>query len=141
MYCTQCGAQLEEKANFCGKCGARASVMPWVHTRPLRTRQELIADLKELISQKFPEYEVECEVAAVRLDPAAHPKCTPIQFLFSKNKQPILAVVIVKDNNYRGRNVKETQLICEKRGITYVRFFEEQPNHEEYVVTRIKKFL
>lgn len=52
-----------------------------------------------------------------------------------------LAVVLVRQNTYRGLNVQGTQKICEQLKIPYLRFFEEYPNKEEYVVSRIRKYL
>lgn len=106
-----------------------------------RSRSELLADFKDIIARNFSEYEVLYNYEARNLDIACHPACTPIEFLFKKNGKYVLAVVIVRQNTYRGMNVIGTRTICENLGIPYLRFFEEYPNKEEYVVPRIRKNL
>lgn len=89
----------------------------------------------------FSDYVIEKDVPASRLDASAHPACTPIQFLFIRDSRPVLAVVLVTQKNYRGKNVKGTQELCEKAGIRYIRFFMEYPNERDYVIDRVKSFL
>ncbi|MCR5207072.1 MAG: hypothetical protein K6C14_01165 [Eubacterium sp.] len=96
---------------------------------------------EEIIDAEFADYEVKKRVSAAELDPSCHPKCAPIQFLFIKNGTPVLAVALVRTNNYRGMNVVATKKIVEDRGIKYLRFFEEYANEKEYVVNRIKNNL
>lgn len=106
-----------------------------------RSRGELLADMKDMIARNIPDCEVVYDVPASQLDPWCHPACTPIQFMFKKNGAYVLAVAIVRNNTYRGMNVRGTQMICEKMRIPYIRFFEEMPNLEEYVIPRIKSYL
>ncbi len=106
-----------------------------------RSREELIAELKDMIERNFPEYDVIYDYPAFDLNPYCHPASTPVQFMFQKAGKNVLAVVVVKQNTYRGMNVKATQNFCEELGIPYIRFFEEYPNKEEYVVPRIKSYL
>lgn len=94
-----------------------------------------------IISRNFADCEVRRNVPAAELKPGCHPACTPIQFLFFKNSEPVLAVVLVRTNNYRGRNVVATKDICAEKGIKYIRFYHEYENEESYVVNRIKENL
>lgn len=96
---------------------------------------------RNLFAIHFPEYKVEYNVPASRFDRFAHPACTPIQFLFSRNDRPVLAVVLVFTRNYRGTNVAATQQICANLGIDYIRFFVEYRNEDDYVVNRVREHL
>ncbi len=99
------------------------------------------AKFEGIIERNFADCEVKKNVPASELKADCHPACTPVQFMFYKNGAPALAVVLVKTNNYRGRNVKGTQDICKANGINYIRFYQEYENAEDYVVNRIKENL
>ena len=94
-----------------------------------------------VISANFADYEVRKNVPASELDANCHPACTPVQFLFCKDSAPVLAVVLVKTNNYRGRNVLGTKSICDSKGIKYIRFYQEYENAEDYIIKRIRENL
>lgn len=98
-------------------------------------------DFDGIIARNFPDHEVRRNVPASELQPGCHPACTPVQFLFYSGGKPVLAVVLVRTNNYGGMNVKATKKICEDLGIKYIRFYHEYENAESYVVERIKKYL
>ena len=106
-----------------------------------RERAVLLAQMKEMLERNFSEYEIACEYPASMLNPNSHPACTPIQFMFRKDGRNVLAVAVVKQNTYRGMNVIGTQKLCDDMGIPYIRFFEEYPNKEEYVVSRVGRYL
>ena len=95
----------------------------------------------DIISRNFADCEVKRNLPASALDSGCHPACTPVQFMFYEDGEPVLAVVLVRTNTYRGRNVLGTKEICEKLGIRYIRFYEEYENEESYVVNRIKENL
>ena len=98
-------------------------------------------DFDAIISRNFPDFEVRRNVSADTLQPGCHPACAPVQFLFYRDGSPVLAVVLVKTNNYRGMNVVATKKICENLGIRYIRFYHEYENAEDYVVKRIRENL
>lgn len=102
---------------------------------------DLFPKFDDVITRRFADCEVRRNLPACELDPACHPACTPVQFLFYKNGAPSLAVVLVQQNTYRGMNVIGTKQICERLGIRYLRFFAEYDNEEEYVVERIRSAL
>lgn len=91
--------------------------------------------------ENFPEYFIETNVSAKRFDAEAHPACKPISFLFSQNGAPVLAVVLVKGNTYRGMNVIGTKWICEDNRIPYLRFFTDRENLKSYVIERTRNHL
>ena len=94
-----------------------------------------------IIERNFDSAQYRKNVPASELDPSCHPACTPIQYLFYREDKPVLAVVLVRQNNYRGMNVKGTQHICEAADIVYMRFFKELTNEEAYVANRINEYL
>jgi hypothetical protein len=98
-------------------------------------------DFDAIISRNFADTEVRRNVPASELQPGCHPACTPVQFMFYRDGAPVLAVVLVKENNYRGMNVVATKKICESLGIRYIRFYHEYENREDYVVNRIRENL
>lgn len=95
----------------------------------------------DIISRNFAGCDVRRNVAASELMSDCHPACTPVQFMFYEGGRPVLAVVLVKTNNYRGMNVLGTKKICDAKNIPYIRFYQEYENDEAYVVERIKKYL
>ena len=105
---------------------------------PVTDRTAYFADV---IARNFPDLEVRQNYPAREMDPLCHPKCAPVTFMFFKNGAPVLAVALVRTNNYRGMNVKATQQICFDRGIRYIRFYHEFKNEETYVVNRIRENL
>lgn len=106
-----------------------------------KSSAEVFAHFSAIIDECFAGYEVKKNLPASALQPGCHPACTPVQFMFYKNGLPAVAVVLVRENNYRGMNVIAAKQICESQGITYVRFYEEYANEKSYVVDRINKFL
>ena len=83
---------------------------------PLPKQEELIEEENEkrlqaggispeyfyrIFKENFPQYQIERTVSARRLDASCHEKCHPIDFLFSQNGVPVLAVVLTTQNQYR----------------------------------------
>ncbi len=99
------------------------------------------AKFDDIISRNFADCEVIRNLPARELAPSCHPACTPVQFMFYTNGVPSLAVVLVKENTYRGMNVIGTKKICEDLNIRYIRFYHEYENAEDYVVNRIRENL
>ncbi len=95
----------------------------------------------DIITRNFSDWEVKRNLPASALMSDCHPACTPVQFMFYKDSEPVLAVVLVKTNNYKGMNVLGTKRICDAKNIPYLRFYHEFDNNESYVVDRIRKHL
>lgn len=91
--------------------------------------------------QNIPGCTVECDVPATRFCPTAHVKAKPISVLASKEGKPVLAIAIVKMNTYKSMPVVGTKRHVEDLGISYIRFFEESENKEDYIADRLKKCL
>ncbi len=86
----------------------------------------------------FSGYTVETDVHPNVFDPSAHPKCFPITYLFKKDGEPVLAVLLMFRDQYRAMIAKGTYEVLDSRGIKYLRFYREMSNEESYVIDRIK---
>jgi len=96
---------------------------------------------ESIFERYFDDYYIETKVPAYRYDTYAHPSCVPVDYLFVKDDKPVLAIVLVKPNNYKGKNIMGTLDILDRAGIQWLRFFRTWENAEDYVVERIKKNL
>ncbi len=94
-----------------------------------------------ITQDKFPEYTIEKSVHPKVFDSTAHPKCYPISYLFKKDAEPVLAVLIMNTNQYRAMIAVGTYEILENNNIKYIRFFKGMKNEESYVINRIKENL
>lgn len=114
---------------------------------PERSAQEWSDFFEEILTTEFASYTIKKAVAAAELvamtgiTVAYHPACSPVDFLIMKDNEPVLAVMLVRANTYRGMNVKGTYAICEAAGLQYVRFFTDMANERAYVVERMKQYL
>lgn len=108
---------------------------------PVYSMEELRQRFSMLYRQNFPQYTILEDVPARQLRVDCHPACTPVQFLFCRGEQPVLAVVLVRANTYRGKNVMGTKDLCEQKGIGYLRFFVEKPNEPAYIIERTRQHL
>ena len=94
-----------------------------------------------ITQDKFPDYTIEKSVHPEVFDSTAHPKCYPISYLFKKDGEPVLAVLIMKTNQYRAMITVGTYEILDNNNIKYIRFFKGMKNEESYVINRIKENL
>lgn len=94
-----------------------------------------------ITQDKFPDYTIEKSVHPEVFDSTAHPKCYPISYLFKKDGEPVLAVLIMKTNQYRAMIAVGTYEILDNNNIKYIRFFKGMKNEESYVINRIKENL
>lgn len=107
----------------------------------VRSREQLLADLKRIVQANFKEYKIYYQVPASALEASAHPACEPITFLFEKDGVQQLALFVVRENNYRGMNVQGSKDICYDRGIPWIQLFEEYANDDDYVVAYLRHYL
>lgn len=89
----------------------------------------------------FPGYSMDSNVHARTLDASAHPRCYPISYMFSKNGQPVLAVLIMNKNQYRSMIARGTYKVLDNKGIKYIRFYKGMENKQNYVLNRIRENL
>jgi len=105
------------------------------------------AYFEKIFTTEFPGRDFEKDVSAEELvnltglSSQPHPACAPVDFLFLKDGKPVVAVVLVRANTYRGMNVKGTHDICLDAGLEYVRFFIDMQNTGDYVANRMKAYL
>ena len=81
------------------------------------------ATIAKLISENFDTKDVRCMVPAWEIDPNASHNTLPVHFLFMKNGQPKVAVVIVTNGGYKHPYVFATKDVCDKNGVAYLRVF------------------
>lgn len=81
------------------------------------------ATIAKLISENFDTKDVRCMVPAWEIDPNASHNTLPVHFLFMKNGQPKVAVVIVTDGGYKHPYVLATKDVCHKNNVAYLRVF------------------
>ena len=81
------------------------------------------ATIAKLISDNFDTKDIRCMVPAWEIDPNASHNTLPVHFLFMKNGQPKVAVVIVTKGGYKHPYVLATREVCHKNGIAYLRVF------------------
>ena len=107
----------------------------WSYNDP-RSVDELVAVFADYFkSPEFSEYDIRTNIPATEF--GADPKCIPLQFLFSKNGNPVLAVAIVTKRGYTHGAVTGTQYAIIDNRIKYIRFFAGMPNEKDYVVSRV----
>lgn len=103
------------------------------------TGEDYFASL--ITKENFPEYEIERNLHPNVFDESAHPSCLPISFLFKKDDEPVLAVLVMKTNQYRAMIALGTYEILDENSIPYIRFFKGMLNQKDYVINRIKEEL
>lgn len=91
--------------------------------------------------QSFPDYSIERNVHPSVYDASAHPSCFPVTFMMKKDEIPVLAVMIMKDNQRNAMISRGTYAILENKGIKYIRFYREMANEREYVINRVRENL
>lgn len=86
-----------------------------------------VAALKiaEVIEKRLPDADVSYMVYPSEFDPSVNKAALPIHFLFKKDGNPVVAVVVVTSNGYNATHVIETADACENNGIGYVRVFAD----------------
>lgn len=94
-----------------------------------------------ITEENFPGHTVLADVSPRRFDPNAHPSCFPISYLFEREGEPVLAVLIMNPNQYRSMIAKGTYEVLAKARIPYLRFFKGMENDREYVLSRIREDL
>ncbi|MCD7760156.1 MAG: hypothetical protein LUH16_00030 [Clostridiales bacterium] len=95
----------------------------------------------DLFAQAAPDCRIAVQVPVRRLNPDAAPDCVPVDFLFSRQDCPVLAVSLVYQDNYRKRPFRNTKTAVEQAGIRHLRFFADMANEPDYVIPRIRKEL
>ncbi len=94
-----------------------------------------------ITQDKFPDYTIEKSVHPKVFDSTAHPKCYPISYLFKKEGEPVLAVLLMNTNQYKAMIAVGTYEILDNNNIKYIRFFKGMKNEKSYVINRIKENL
>lgn len=105
----------------------------------------LALKLGKIYSEAFKdsEYDIDYLVEAKEIDENADKDAYPVHFLFSKNGEPVLAVVCCTTMGYKRPRVVLTQMLCKEHNIKYIRYFCDggYPNEADYVIGRTKAAL
>jgi hypothetical protein len=65
------------------------------------------------------------------------PACKPVNFLFLRGSEPVLAVNIVPYTGISHGAIRNVRIACEDKGIDYIHFIIGYPNKEHYVIRRV----
>lgn len=95
----------------------------------------------EIITRRFPQFEVRCNVTVNSLLPAAHPKCIPITYLLCQNSTPKMAVILMHQKQHGGMNLKGTDAACVQLGIPTMHLYHEYENAEDYIIGKINSLM
>ena len=110
-------------------------------------RQDFITVFQRMdgvYKRSFPEYQVYWNVGLGEIVEDAPGSFKPIHFLFVKDREPVLAVVITTANGIRCRSVVGTQKWLQAAGIGYMRFLvgdSYYTNTAEYIYRRTRDAL
>ncbi len=127
--------------------GTAADNIPAVQSRtdaavPRQTFNTGDSYFASLITEaNFPGYSISANVHPGRMDASAHPSCYPVSYLFSRDSQPVLAVLVMNQNQYRSMIARGTYKVLDDNGIPYIRFFKGMENERGYVIDRIRSNL
>lgn len=86
---------------------------------------EVAYEVAKLIDEHFETSEVRCMVPVSKFAEDAIDGALPVHFLFSKNGQAKVALVIVTRYGVKTPRVLATKFACEKHGISYQRIFAD----------------
>ena len=99
------------------------AVLASYHRQNTKKMAYAAATIAKLISENFDTKDIRCMVPASQIAPNASHNTLPVHFLFMKNGQPKVAVVIVTSFGYKHPYVLATKDVCDKNGVAYLRVF------------------
>ena len=95
---------------------------------------------RAILRNYFPQYQIAECVPVQTFNYAADDDCVQIDFLIMNGGMPVLALFFV-DKGYRAKRVVKSLDVCDKYGLSWLRFIEDLPNEKNYVIKRIKEAL
>ena len=98
------------------------------------------AYFRNILFKNFGDYGIEENVSISRFDPSAHPKCTPVTFLLTKDGRKY-AFYVIALNKTNGLPYREAKRILDEAGIRHIHCIPCYKNEESYVVNRIKSIM
>ena len=124
-----------------GFFGSKAPV-PQKNARGCWDHNSLCDHLEEIFDTQFSQYRLAKHMPVTVISPKTPGYANHIDFLFcAANGRPLLAVVIVNNQNWVSREAELTRQACENLHIPYMRFFEELPCETGYVINRVREAL
>ena len=95
--------------------------------------------LEAIFDSQFSGYRLARHMPVTVISPQSPGYSKYVDFLFcASNGRPLLAVLIVNNNNWKDREVTSTTQALENLGIPCMRFFEELPNEPSYIINRVR---
>ena len=102
-----------------------------------RSQRELCADLERFYAhERFSGYYVMKNVRPESEYIGEDPRCKPVDFMFFKGSEPVLAVNVVPYTGISHMAIKNVRIACEEKGIKYLHFIVGYPNTEHYMVRK-----
>lgn len=98
------------------------------------------AYFRDIIFRNFGDYGVEENVSISRFDENAHPKCTPVTFLLTKDGKRY-AFYVIEQKRTNGMPYRGAKKVLDAAGIRHIHCIPCYKNEESYVVNRIKSIL
>ena len=95
----------------------------------------------DLLEKNISGYEVEMMVYARELNIHAEFNSYPVTFLLKKGHRPALAILLVPKDRSDTPAIQNTMAACDAVGIPCLRFFNEDPNPRDEVLTAIREKL
>ena len=95
----------------------------------------------DLLEKNISGYEVEMMFYARELNIHAEFNSYPVTFLLKKGHRPALAILLVPKDRCDTPAIQNTMAACDAVGIPCLRFFNEDPNPREEVLTAIREKL
>lgn len=98
------------------------------------------AYFRDILFRNFADYGIEENVSVSRFDASAHPKCTPVTFLLTKDGRRY-AFFVIEINRTSGMPYRGAKAVLDAAGIRHIHCIPCYKNEESYVVNRIKSIL
>ena len=92
----------------------------------------------DVIEKNIPGVQTAANVPLSSLTADVPAKSLPVSVLVSRGGQPVIALMVVRKNDYRKVGVVNTMNACEDAGIPTIRFMSEFGNEPGYVAARIR---
>ena len=129
--------------------GGRGSFVAPAAEAPVRSEAESVSYFSGILASRFPQYTVRRNVPVTELAGNARPTQAykaewgePYTFVLSEGGVP-KGIVMLGSGHSHDAKVKYliSRMYAKKLGLPYINFYTQMPNEEEYVVSRIGKFM
>jgi hypothetical protein len=102
-----------------------------------KTREQFVDFVKSSFGA---EYQIIENVATTRIHPD-YVDARDLDLVFVKDGRPVLAILFTAHNKEKRMDFENARRVCANSGIKFLNFFEQMPNLDEYIVSRIRESL